>query len=334
MNDSTPMPAHSMTAQALPPSSLIIPSRGRPELLLDTIQSILHGDQVPSELLIIDQSAAPHPTLGSLATDRSCTIRYIWSRSKGVSHARNQGITAAQHDILVFTDDDMLAAPSWFDTLVRVLMASGPMTVVTGQVRPAEEANVGSFVPSTKTDAAPKVYTGHVHEDVLYSANMALYRFAIDTVGVFDERLGPGTRFGAAEDNDLGYRLLESNYQIIYVPLAVLYHRSWRSNRDFVPLRWNYGFGRGAFYAKHLSLNNHHILRRMLKDVALHMQSGVRRLRTNRQQAFGDIALAFGILLGALRWLIAANWSNPRVRALAPGRDDQQAQKGPQARRG
>src|SRR5207342_3365433 len=34
-------------SQPLPPTSLIIPSRGRPELLLATVQSILAGDEVP-----------------------------------------------------------------------------------------------------------------------------------------------------------------------------------------------------------------------------------------------------------------------------------------------
>jgi GT2 family glycosyltransferase len=298
---SVPMPARSLTVEALPPTSIIIPSRGRPALLLDTVQSILHGDQVPSELLIIDQSDGPHPSLGSVATDRSCTIRYVWSRSKGVSRARNEGITAAQHDILVFTDDDMLVTPSWFDTLVRALMASGPRIVVTGQVRPAEETTIGSFVPSTKTDTAPRVYTGHVHEDVLYSNNMALYRSAIDAVGAFDERLGPGTRFGTAEDNDLGYRLLESNYHIIYVPSAVLYHRSWRSTRDFVPLRWHYGVGRGAYYAKYWKWEDRYMLGRLVRDVSRLKQFPGRFLR-DRRQAWGDVALIGGVLYGLTLW--------------------------------
>ena len=302
--NSTPKPERPSTAQALPPTSLIIPSRGRPELLLETVQSILQGDQVPSELLVIDQSDAVHPSLANVATGRSCTFRYIWSRSKGVSRARNEGITAAQHDILVFTDDDVLVTRTWFDMLVKALVGGGPKSIVTGQVRPAKGAVAGGFVPSTKTDTAPKVYTRHADEDVLYSNNMALYRSAIDRVGAFDERLGAGTRFGNAEDNDLGYRLLEAQYCISYVPEAVLYHRAWRSARDYLPLRWNYGVGRGAYYAKHLSRRNPYMTRRLIADVRNHLVSLPQRMWRERARAYGDVMLVAGILSGAARWLM------------------------------
>jgi len=321
-------------AQALPLTSLIIPSRGRPDLLLETVQSILAGDQVPSELIIMDQSDVAHPVLMNLKTERPCQIHYQQCEPWGVSYGRNQGIGRARYELLILIDDDVLVEPGWLCALVKALTAGGPSTVVTGQVRPAQAEAPGSFVPSTKVEATPNVYTQHADEDVLFSNNMALYRSAINRVGLFDERLGPGTRFGTAEDNDLGFRLLEANYRIQYVPEAVVYHRSWRPAQDFVPLRWNYGFGRGAFYAKHLSLNNPPILRRMLRDIAGHMQSGVRQLRIDRQRAWGDLALAFGILLGAPGWLIAANWSHPSGRSTASSRDEQQAQKGPQARRG
>jgi len=304
MVDSTRMPAEALTAQALPPTSLIIPSRGRPDLLLETVQSILQGDQVPSELLVIDQSDAPHPSLASVTTNRSCTIRYIWSQSNGVSRARNDGIIAALHDILIFTDDDVLVTRTWFGMLVMALMAGGPKSIVTGQVRPTEGTAAGGFVPSTKTDTAPKIYTRHADEDVLYSNNMALYRSAIDTVGAFDERLGAGTSFGNAEDNDLGYRLLDAQYCISYVPEAILYHRSWRSARDYVPLRWNYGVGRGAYYAKHLSWRNSYMTRRLIADVRNHLMSLPQHIRRDRLRAYGDVMLVAGILSGAARWLM------------------------------
>ena len=98
-----------------------------------------------------------------------------------------------------------------------------------------------TFAPSTKVDTAPAVYHGRLHEDVLYTGNMAMDRSAARAVGVFDERLGPGTSFPSAEDNDFGFRLLEAGYRIVYVPEALLYHRAWRSERDYVRLRWSYG---------------------------------------------------------------------------------------------
>src|SRR5205823_6583384 len=103
-------------------------------------------------------------------------------------------------------------------------------------------------------------------------------------VGDFDDDLGPGARFPASEDSDLGFRLLEAGYHIHYIPEAVLYHRAWRSNSDYLPLRWSYGVGRGAFYAKHLRLDDRYIMRRMIRDVRIHALGFAFHLRRDRRR--------------------------------------------------
>ena len=43
----------SFTPPSLPPTSLIICSRNRPALLRKTVESVLQGDEVPTELIIV-----------------------------------------------------------------------------------------------------------------------------------------------------------------------------------------------------------------------------------------------------------------------------------------
>jgi glycosyltransferase involved in cell wall biosynthesis len=102
----------------LPKSSLIICSRDRPQLLLETVESVLRGDQVPTELIVVDQSVTPHPKLSVIATERPCQIRYLHSKTIGVGAARNLGILSSSYSILAFLDDDMFVAPDWFGKLV------------------------------------------------------------------------------------------------------------------------------------------------------------------------------------------------------------------------
>lgn len=293
-------------ATPLPPTSLIICSRNRPELLLETVESVLGGDEVPAEIVVVDQSASPHAVLPTLPAERGCAIRYVWTRTTGLSRATNIGVAAAAHDCLVFTHDDVLVDPAWFGTLVRSLAGAGARSVVTGQVRPAATDVSGSFVPSTVTRPAPATYSGRVGEDVLYPMNMAMYRSAPDEVGPFDERLGPGTPFPAAEDNDFCYRLLEAGYRILYVPGAALTHRAWRSGREYLPLRWNYGSGQGAFYAKYVGLRDRYMLGRMCAAVA-HRVRGIALgvLRRDLHGACGNLAYLAGLLYGSLRWTFA-----------------------------
>lgn len=292
------------TATRIPPTSLIICSRNRPNLLLETVESVLQGEEVPAELIIIDQSDISHPILAILKTDRPCEVRYLWIREVGVSRGRNLGISTARYDIVAITDDDMFVAPNWFISLIEALINNGDQSVVTGRVLPATAEAPGGFVPAIVVGQLPAVYKGRIGKDVLASGHMATYRAILQAVGAFDEHLGPGTDFPAAEDNDLGFRLLDAGYQIIYAPEAVLYHRAWRGGRDYLRMRWSYGRGKGGFYTKHFSLIDSYMLRRLLWDITHRLLLLPYRLCSQPRRACGDVIYVIGILSGIIRWLM------------------------------
>jgi O-antigen biosynthesis protein len=281
-------------------ATVIISSRNRPVLLLDTVHSVLAGNDLPREIVVIDQSDTPHPALASHTGAPGCPVVYRWVGGRGASLARNTGAHAARHEVLVFLDDDMLVAPEWLAALVDALVAEGPRAAVTGQVAPATE---DAAAPSTKVDPAPAVYEGRTARDILYTGNMAIHRDTFAAIGGFDERLGPGTPFPAAEDNDFGFRLLEAGHRICYVPTAIVYHRDWRSPRDLLALRGQYGRGQGAFYAKYLSLRDPHMLGRLLKDVALGLRALPLTALRDPGAASGEARYVAGMLSGAAGWV-------------------------------
>lgn len=289
----------------LPAASLIVPSRNRPEMLAHLVRSVLAGEAVPAEIIVVDQSADPHPTLPMMRSDRPCTVHYIWTREVGLSRARNRGIALAQFPLLAFSDDDMVASPTWWGELIRALVQAGTRSVVTGQVPPVD-GGAGRFAPSTSLDERPAIYSGRLGVGRLFGGNMAMHREAVELLGGFDPRLGAGARFPAAEDNDFAYRLLEAGLQIVYVPGARLYHRAWRSERQYVPLRWSYGRGQGAYYAKHMALRDRYMLGCLARDLAQTLRRLAGRVRHHRQprRAFGDAAYFLGVLLGAAEWLL------------------------------
>jgi len=292
-------------ATSLPPTSLIICSRNRPQLLLESVQSVLAGDEVPTELLIMDQSDQPHSVLASLTSDRGCLIRYQQTDTVGECPARNAGIRLARHDLLVFTDDDVAVTSTWFGALVRALLGAGPKGVVTGRVLASVESTPGGFAPAIKVDEMPAVYQGRPGEDVLFPMNMAMFRSTIDDIGDFDVRFGAGGPFRGAEDNDFGYRLLEAGYRILYTPEAMLYHRAWRRADEYLPLRWNYAFCQGAFYAKYFTLSDPYMLRRMWADLARHGSRLVRYgWRRSLRQNTSDVIYIIGLLYGVTQWLL------------------------------
>ena len=288
----------------LPPTSLVICSRNRPKLLSETVASILRGKDVPTEMIIVDQSTEPHAELSVMKGSPSCEILYIHSKIVGVGASRNFGIRSSRFEILIFIDDDMFVEPDWFRNLVQAVIKAGPCSVVTGQVLTGESEVPGGIAPSIKKDQQPAVYQGRIRKDVLYTGNMGAYRSVFDQVGVFDERLGPGTSFPAAEDNDLGFRLLEQGYRICYVPEAVVYHRAWRSERENLALEWRYGVGRGAYYAKHMSWQDSYMFSRMVHDVKGSVMNFLGHIIYRRRLRFEYVVSASGILYGVIRWRV------------------------------
>lgn len=289
----------------LPPASLVLCTRDRPAFLLDTLRSLLAGEELPAEIVVIDQSGTPCPGLDGLAGDLPCDLRHVPVRSVGLGRARNAGVEAARHEILAFIDDDMWVGRGWWGALLRSLLAEGPRGVVTGQVRAAPPEVPGGIAPSTMLGDERVVYEGRLEGDVLAAGNMVLHRAAFAEVGLFDERLGAGGRFPSSEDNDFCFRLLEAGYRIVYEPGAVLEHRAWRTKGDYVRLRWRYGRGNGAYYAKHLAPGDRRMLRRMGADAARQLGKVPGRLRRRELRMMAsDAAFVLGLMAGAAEWLL------------------------------
>ena len=86
--------------------------------------------------------------------------------------------------------------------------------------------------------------------------------------------------------------------------MAVLYHYAWRSERNYIPLRWRYGRGQGAYYAKYFSTKDPYMLRRLLKDVKHYSLRSIRRMRSQPMLACGDGIYALGLLVGGGHWIL------------------------------
>jgi GT2 family glycosyltransferase len=269
-------------------------------MLLETVESVLRGDRLPDEIVVVDQSDRRHEILASLEASDGCRIVYVHSREQGLSRARNTGIAAADNDLLVFLDDDMYVEADWLRVMAEELRRRGPAWIVTGQVRAMEGG--GDFAPSSTADSQPREYRGRQRLDPVYAGNMGVHRSALDRVGAFDERLGAGTSFPGAEDNDFGYRFLKAGGAIAYVPAATVSHRAWRTQSEYLPLRRAYGRGQGAHYTKHLLSGDVYAAWRYLRILAHYGRRFPIRMRHEPARARGDLAYVSGLIAGSAAW--------------------------------
>jgi GT2 family glycosyltransferase len=275
-------------------------------MLIEAVRSVLGGSAVPSELLVVDQSDVPNRELRALGFVRGCEIRYLHSASVGVSRARNIGLRAARSEVVVLIDDDMLAQPEWLQRLLEGYAGGGSRTVATGRVLASAPEGGGRQLPPAAlfAHAAPATYRGRQPLDRVPGANVALPRALALGLGGFDERFGAGARFASAEDNDMGFRLLEAGCEVRHVPEATVLHQAWRSWTDLARLRWSYGRGKGAFYAKHASLRDRHMLGRMATDARMRVRSALGSLPSSPMTSTGQLVYLAGLVSGALEWWI------------------------------
>lgn len=287
----------------LPRSSVIVCSRNRPGYLVDTVESVLSGRERPSEIVIVDQSDDAHARLAGMGVRDGCAIRYLHSAERGVSRARNAGMRAAATELLIYTDDDVFVDPGWLEPMVRNLAELGPRGVVTGRVLSTPDEVPGGFAPALVSSEASAEYVGRISKDVLEAGNMGVHRATLLALGGFDEELGPGTRFPAGEDNDMGYRLLASGCRIRYVPMGVIYHRAWRGPEEYLPLRWRYGIGQGAYYGKHLRGGGAYMAGRLGRLLRHHLWLSIRRAPREPRPAMGHLVYIGGVLTGLARRL-------------------------------
>jgi GT2 family glycosyltransferase len=284
------------------PAAVVVCSRNRPGLLRETLESILQGDSLPAEIIVVDQSDRPDETLATRGWVGECEVRYLRDEARGVSRARNLGLAASRSEIVAFTDDDVYVDRAWLAAMVAALMDLGTRGIVTGRVLSTAAEAPGGWAPALVTSETPAIYQGRIPLDVLEAGNMAGFRATLLEVKGFDQDLGPGTAFPAGEDNDMGLRLLSAGCRIRYEPAAVIHHRAWRGPEEYIPLRWRYGLGQGAYYAKHLSLRDRYVLGRLAALVGLHLRMAARRIWREPRAGLGHLAYLAGVCTGGARW--------------------------------
>ena len=176
------------------PVSVIVSRLGAPEP--ERILAALEAQTWPRELFeVIVVDDAPHTLReGTGTTSLNVTWAHQESCERPAARARNMGVRAAAHDILLFLDDSMLPQAGWIAAHARWHhAASGLVTAGSGdpwfERRPANTDDLSSRDDSLFT--------------VVDGAHVGIRRELYEAAGGFDESLThPGE-----QDTEFGYRV-------------------------------------------------------------------------------------------------------------------------------
>jgi glycosyltransferase involved in cell wall biosynthesis len=222
--------------------SVIIPTYGREQALLDSIADVLAQDYPNLELLVVDQKPNHEPELTQYLNDRAAEgkiqlFNLDWASLPG---ARNYAVRRAKGEILLFIDDDIQLPEGYLKAHAQVFLDRPEVGAVAGRVLDRMKlADAKSIEPQAERiieDLPPEASDPGIawyHLDLVHTikpqrvitargCNMSFRREIFFSHGIFfDERFkGSAVR----EESDFCLRTRKTGYQIWYEPAAYLVH--------------------------------------------------------------------------------------------------------------
>jgi len=214
----------------LPEISVVIATRNRGALLqvmLASLDAALADTGCRVQTVVVD----------SASTDSTPDIIAAWATAQparlalrldqpGKARALNLGLRHVSAPLIAFTDDDVEVDPRWLTHLKSFFDEHPGYAAATGRVRtPPSVTEVSRLQRVALFSTLPLFDRGDSVQECkhLYGCNMAIRRPALEQVGPFNEKLGPGAS-GLHEDGDLARRVIERGLRIAYMPDVVVYH--------------------------------------------------------------------------------------------------------------
>ena len=236
--------------------SVVIPSYNRGKEILDTINRILVSD-VSSinflEIIVVDDGSTEpiEPFLTSCEIlHNNISLRCIRQENAGVGAARNCGFRAAQGDIILFIDDDILVSPELVHQHIDA-HREHPGNVICG-FAPFVSCNTPSlnhfadeitnyiFSEGLKKDFAAG--------DIVISGQLSIEKQMFKDYDYFyrDDLTTP-----AAEEFELSYRLHRLKIPILHAKHIVAIHNHHLTFSWLCSQQYKYGIGLGEVYVKY-----------------------------------------------------------------------------------
>jgi glycosyltransferase involved in cell wall biosynthesis len=258
-------PDHEGAARPETPVTAVVCTRGRPQSLARTLDSLLAQSRAGFDILVVESGPTDDATLRVVrGAARRGPVHYLAVTLPGLSRARNAAVAASPGATLAWVDDDEIVDEHWLDEISRALDAHPQADVICGAVVPAEletpaqiwfEEFGGLVKGRGFTPAVFSPATRDTHNPLFplppfgAGANMVTRAGVVERAGGFDVALGAGTPAMGGEDTLFFTTVLRSGGMLVYQPsiLARHYHR-----RDLDGLRAQlvgYGTGLTAAYA-------------------------------------------------------------------------------------
>jgi GT2 family glycosyltransferase len=207
----------------------------RPQLLAQTLRSLASQrlDTCSVSVTVADNASDPATREVAIGQAPELAVRYLAAdRRRGKSAALNVALEALPEcDLLVLTDDDIVAHPDWIAELWSAAQRWPDADVFGGRIK--ARFSQSALSPEV-SEAWLRVAFGVENEsgperpvasDRLWGTNLAVRGRALAGGIRFDEALGPAQGdYATGCETDLTARLVEAGATCVFVPTAIVEH--------------------------------------------------------------------------------------------------------------
>lgn len=200
-----------------------------------------------------DSNDATPSLLQAASADLPLTV--LQHRERGKNKALNAGLRLARGELIVFTDDDVIADPRWLVELQRSAAEHPDFDIFGGHIVPhwpsppprwiTERTPLG--VTFALTD--PQLPAGEIFPGLIWGPNMMVRRSVFDTGLRFNEAIGPSAgQYMMGSETEFNIRAHGQGHACYFEPRAVVQHiiRPKQMEPQWVVQR-AYRFGRNAW---------------------------------------------------------------------------------------
>lgn len=227
--------------------SIVILTFNQLEMTRQCLESLEKHTAPGHEVIVVDNGSTDGtPQYLNELCRRKSNMQYIYNDTNlGFSKANNQGIKVATGDYILLLNNDVLLTPGWLERMVAC--AQGDPSV--GVVGPCTNNAVGQQVIDTDIEFEDNAIQKFACARLMQKAGnwfethriigfcLLAKREVIDSVGMLDERFGPG----GFEDFDFCLRVKQAGYKIMIAEDVFVYHIGGKgysqNNLDYDKLR-------------------------------------------------------------------------------------------------
>jgi GT2 family glycosyltransferase len=198
--------------------SVAIPTYGRDQVLVDTLSSLLALDPAPAEILVLDQTRehVPEVTASLHEWDAAGQIRWIRLSEPSIPGSMNRGLLDANHDIVLFLDDDIQPEPGLIGAHLAAHRDHAAALVAGRVIQPWQQG-----VDFSKDTGFHFASLRPTWIDEFMGGNFAIRRDVALQLGGFDENF---VRVAYRFEAEFAYRLRRAGHRIYYEPEACIHH--------------------------------------------------------------------------------------------------------------